>query len=257
MPLPPGDIDLHPAGPEEVSVVRHADPVQVRPAGALSGHPVEFYDRRTRLTAGGSVIVAAGGRAEILWPGGSSIVMLGRGIGWVGSPSRGEPTFEFAEVERARLDLREGDSVRLVGGALLTGASGPYLLEHRPDRTLFVQNQSKGTLSIAFREELFELAPGQIVILPLLSSGGAPFSDDPDVQRFSGPGFAVRMIGRLEAEEEAGGIRVRASADSSEGAEARAFGLRVRLTPGESVLFRALRGSPAAEAQAAPQASDP
>ena len=32
-PLPPGEGELHPPGPEEVRILRHADPVQVRTAG--------------------------------------------------------------------------------------------------------------------------------------------------------------------------------------------------------------------------------
>ena len=78
-PLPPGDLAYHPPGPEEVSLIRHADQVQVRPAGALQGHPLSFYDKKVRLKAGGAAIVAPGGRAEILWPEGSSIVLFGRG----------------------------------------------------------------------------------------------------------------------------------------------------------------------------------
>jgi hypothetical protein len=234
-PLPPGDSAAHLPGPEEVSIIRHADPVQVRPAGAASGHPLAFYDKRARLTAGGAVIVSPGGRAEVLWPGGTSIVLFGEAVGWIGSPSRGEPKFELQEVERARLDLQQGDQVRLVGGSVLTGASGPYLIEHRPDATLFVHNQSKGPVQLAFREEVFDLGPGQAVLVPLLSSGGAPFVDDPDLQRFSGSAFNVRLLGELDvAETDGGAVRVAATAEG----EARALGVRVRLAPGDEVVFR-------------------
>lgn len=248
-PLPPGDSANHPPGPEEVSLIRHADPVQVRPAGALQGHPLAFYEKKVRLTAGGAVIVAPGGRAEVLWPEGSSIVLFGRGVGWVGSPSRGEPMFELQEVERATLSLREGDSVRLLGGSVLTGASGPYVLEKdTANATLWVHNQSKGSVQVAFREELFELGPGQALLLPLLSAGGAPFSEDPSLERVSGPGFNVRMLGTLDVEQDSTSLRVSAERTSMDGREARALGVRVRLEQGDSVIFGGLGNTPARNA---------
>jgi hypothetical protein len=259
-PLPPGDSTHHPAGPEEVSLIRHADPVQVRPAGALSGHPLSFYEKKVRLTAGGAVIVAPGGRAELLWAGGTSIVLFGRGIGWVGSPSRGEPMFEFQEVERASLNLHEGDQVRLLGGSILSGTSGPYLLERTPEGTMWVRNQSKGGVRLAFREELFELGPGQGVLLPLLSEGAAPFSDDPALQRINGPGFSVRLLGDLEVAEEAeaGMLRVNATTPSSEPREVRGLGVRVKLSTGDSAVFSGMSSKPVAKpAPDAPAAQPP
>lgn len=237
-PLPPGDTALHRPGPEEVTVVRHADPVQIRPAGALSGRPMEFFDKRAQVNAGGAVIVAPGGRAEVLWPSGASVVILGESVAWIGSPSRGEPILQFDELERARLDLREGDSVRLLGGALLSGAGGPYVLEHTADDVVRVHNQSKEGVTIAFREEQFELAPNQAVRIPLLSSGGAPFVDDPSLRRFDGEGFSLRLSGELECSELEGVVEVRAP-QGVEG-QARALGVRVQLAPGSRARLRAL-----------------
>jgi hypothetical protein len=253
-PLPAGDAANHPAGPEEVSLIRHADPVQVRPAGALSGHPLSFYDKKVRLTAGGAVIVAPGGRAEVLWPEGSSVVLSGRGIGWVGSPSRGEPMFEFQDVERASLELREGDQVRLLGGSILSGASGPYVLERTPEDTMWVRNQSKGSLRVAFREELFELGPGQSVLLPLLSEGAAPFSDDPALQRINGPGFSVRLLGDLAVEEDGGSMHVSATSPSNDVREVRGLGVRVKLSTGDTATFSGLgpKSAPAPDPNAPP-----
>lgn len=245
-PLPPGDALRHPPGPEEVSVQRHADPVQVRPAGALRGYPLSFFDKRARLTAGGAVIVSPGGRAEVLWPDGASVVLSGEAIGWVGSPSRGEPVFEFQELDRARLELREGMQVRLLGGALLTGNSGPYMLDHASDETLSIHNQSKAPLQVAFREERLELAAGQIVKLPLLSSGGAPAGDDAELARFQGPGFLLRMAGEPECREE--GERVLVSAAGDRPAEILTFGVRVRLGAGERATFSTPSGTPPADA---------
>ena len=249
--LPPGDAELHQPGPEEVSVLRHSDPVRVRPAGALAGHPLAFFEKRARLTAGGSVIVAPGGRAEVLWPSGSSIVLLGECIGWVGSPSRGETLFEFQQLESARLDLKPGDRVRLMGGSILSGGAGPYMLDRRDDQIVRVRNQSKERMQVAFREEVFDLDPGQSLVLPLLSSGGTPRSPDPGLQRVAGPGFQVELRGALEAEPNADGVAVRAVADEPGERLSRGLGVTVRLAPGEQALFTHL-GAPTAAEPASP-----
>lgn len=251
-PLPPGDTALHRPGPEEVTVIRHADPVQIRPAGALSGRPMEFFDKRAQLNAGGAVIVAPGGRAEVLWPSGASVVVLGESVAWIGSPSRGEAVLQFDELDRARLDLREGDSVRLLGGALLSGAGGPYVVEHTVDGVVSVHNQGKDAVAIAFREELFQLSPGQAVRIPLLSSGGAPFVDDPSLRRFEGESFGVRVAGELACEEQDGAIAV--AAPEGVAGEARALGVRVNLAAGDRVRFKALsaRTPPAPAAPSTP-----
>ena len=120
--------------------------MRVRPVGALQGQPLAFYDKRMRTNAGSSVIVSPGGRAEVLWTSGSSIVIFGQGVAWIGSTGRGEPMLDFQEVDRARMDLHEGDRVRLMGGAELSGSSGPYVIEREKDRKLDVINQSKGDL---------------------------------------------------------------------------------------------------------------
>ena len=244
-PLPAGDTSLHQPGPEEVSVHRHADPVQVRPAGALQGFPLSFFEKRARLTAGGAVIVSPGGRSEVLWSDGGSIVLFGEAVGWVGSPSRGEPLFEFQELDRARIDLQAAEQVRLLGGALLAGDSGPYLLEHFADQTISVHNQSKGAARVTFRDESIELAPGQIVRLPLLSSGGGPREGSgSEYARFQGPGFLVRLAGEPDCVETPQGVRV--SASGAREAEALAFGVHVRLQQGESVHFSEPRPAPPA-----------
>ncbi len=251
-PLPPGDTSLHRPGPEQVTVIRHADPVQIRPAGALSGRPMEFFDKTAQVNAGGAVIVAPGGRAEVLWPSGASVVILGEGVAWVGSPSRGEPILQFDELERARLDLREGDSVRLLGGALLSGAGGPYVLEHTADGVVSVHNQSTAGVSLAFREEQFELNPNQTVRIPQLSSGGAPFVDDPALRRVDGEGVTVRLSGPLECRDEGGALEV--SAPSGAEGHVRGLGVRVNVSPGARVRFKAL---PVREPESASDAASP
>jgi hypothetical protein len=246
-PLPPGDAGEHPPGTEEVMVLRHADPVRIRPAGAVNARPLSFYEKQARLTAGAQVIVAAGGRGEVLFPDGGSIVFFGYAVAWIGSPSRGEPICDLREVERARVMLSEADQLRLVGGAVLSGAGGPYLLSTDDDaRTLAVDNQSKGPLSVAFREELFELGPGQEVRLPLLSAGGAPFQIAEGLRRIGGPGFNVDVLGPLEAVPSERGLAVRGSG------EAIGLGVRVRLEGGAEATFQGLGDGTQGEAPAVP-----
>lgn len=171
--LPP-DPHPHLPGPEEATVFRHADPVQFRPAGALAGYPLVFFDKKARATAGACVIVSAGGRAEVLWPSGASVVMFGQAVGWIGSPGRGEPLFDFQDVDRATIELEAGDHVRLLGGALLFGDSGPYLVERKRADILILRNQAKAPVTLSYRDTVYELAPGQTVDLPIVSTGTAP-----------------------------------------------------------------------------------
>ncbi len=249
--LPPGEAEMHPAGPEEVTIVRHADPVQVRPAGHLSGFPMHFYEKAIRVSSGSSVIVSSGGRAEVLWPGGTSIVLYGQGVGTVGSPSRGEPTLEFQDVERARMDLLEGDRVRLLGGAMLSGDSGPYLVERVSRGVLQVRNQSKAPVEVAFRDAIIELGPGQRVDLPLLSSGGAPLADGEEPESIAGPGFSVLVSGEVETRSDGSGVHLRALEEG----EATGLGVVVRLEEGGEVLFHGLEATPSSEPETPPDSA--
>lgn len=262
--LPPGDSLEHPPGPEEVSVLRHSDPVRIRPAGSLTGYPLAFYRKRARLTAGGSLVVAPGGRAEILWPSGTSVLLFGRAIAWIGSPSRGEPLVSFQELSSARLELMPGDRVELLGGGVLAGDSGPYMVDRQPGEVLRVRNQSDGIVSLAFRDGNFDLDPGQNLRLPLLSSGGRPESIDTDFERVLGPGFSVLARGALELESGPGGVVARALDDPPGERRLEGLGVVVRLTARSRAVFRNLDDlpleagaptDPSAPAQASPQAA--
>lgn len=232
-PLPPGDSERLPPGPEEVLVLRHADPVQVRPAGLTASFPLSFYNKSLRVNAGSGVSSAPGGRVEVLWPGGNSIVLFGRSSGVVGSPSRGEPAFLIRQVERAQIDFNADEQVELLGGARLSASTGPFILDHVRFDILRVKNQSKGPGRISFREALLTLDPGQVVDLPLLASGAAPVQSDPGLQQTGGAGFRVAWSGQVDVEPEEGAVRVRALGEH----ELVGLGLHVRMLRDEEALF--------------------
>lgn len=248
-PLPPGDSETHPPGPEEVLVLRHADPVQVRPANLSSSFPLSFYSKDLRVTSGSGVFSAPGGRAEVLWPGGNSIVLTGRSAGIVGSKSRGEPAFYFRQVERAVIDFKSEDQVELLGGSRLSAKSGPILLDHVRSDLLRVKNQSKVAAEIAFREAVLVLDPGEVVDLALLATGASPIQSDPGLARVQGPGFGVAWSGQVDVDRDQDAVRVRALGEH----EVRALGLRVRMERDEEVVFHAVvRGGHPAPAPASP-----
>ncbi len=238
-PLPPGAHLLYPAGPEEVLVVRHADPVKVRPAGRRAGFPLSHYEKTVRVHSGSSVTVAHGGRVEVLWSDGSSILMSGQGFGLVGSPTRGESLFTLLEVEHAMIDLATEEQVDLMGGARLSASGGPFVLERVRADVVRLRNQSKHSGRVAFREDVILLDPGQAVDLPLLGAGGQPTQTATSFDEVRGPGFSVLTSGAVEADADARGVRVRALGEH----EVRGLGQRVRLDRGEEAEFTGLGGA--------------
>jgi len=128
-----------------------------------------------------------------------------------------------------------GDEVQLVGGAILRGESGPYVLDRLYEDILRVHNQSKGPLEIAYREALFELGPGHSVDLPLIEAGSVPL-DRVGFRRVAAEGFDVGVRGTAQTLEEPGALRVVAS----EATEVEALGVRLRLAAGEEVLLDGL-----------------
>ena len=218
-------------GIEEVIVLRYGDPVQVRPAGATASYPLPFHDKEVQLNAGSSVLCSPGGKVEILWVKGTSIVFSGRTTGLVGSPSRGEPTFAFVELESAILNLRDGDQVRLLGGALISAEFGPLALERLSSSVIRVENQSKADARIMFREADFRLAPGEELHLPLLSAGGDPWAGAFDADS-SGAAVPLSWEGDARVFADKGGARVVPISAN----EFRGLGLRMQLGEGESFL---------------------
>ncbi|MCZ6596259.1 MAG: hypothetical protein O7B99_01325 [Planctomycetota bacterium] len=237
-PLPPGDVTEYPPGPQEVVVFRLSDPVMVRRSGEPVGYPMRFYSKKERLKSGSWVLVAAGGRAEILWPDdASSVVIFDEGVCVIGEPSREESMLSFRKITRARLMLTPEDRVELMGGAVLTGSpertSGPFVLDRIKDDILRVINQSKQVGQIAVRDGLIELRPGEYVDLPLLSAGGEPFTLDPLGMEFSAGGIDLFVTGAVEELPTDEGVRLRAV----ERSQVRGLGVTFDLAPGEELLL--------------------
>lgn len=251
--LPPGDTKRWLAGPEEVTVVRHADPIRIRTPGATAGYPMHFYDKVQRIQAGTGVIASSGGKAEVVWPLGTSVVMFGPATGVVGSTSRGEATFIFEELGRAMLELLEGDVIRLVGGAILTGPSGPYLLELVKPEVIRVTNQSKLPLNVTYRTGEFEIGPGQRIDLPLVASGGAPLPGLEGFSNVAGPGFGVAVRGAVQAAVLPNGVALQADGQN----EVQGLGVRVELPEGQQAVFSGLEGAPAPEPILEPPSIEP
>ena len=232
-PLPRGDLDAVAPGPEDVLIVRHADPVAVRPAGAPAPFPLSFHKNTVRAKSGAAAYGSPGSRLEVLWPNGMHVVQFGHGSGLVGSPSRGEPSYILRQVERAEIHFKDGEEVELLGGGRLSSTGGPFLVSHVRERILRVENRGKDAGRLAFRDEAFELDPGIHVDLALLSVGGAPFTPDPALQTVQGPGFPLQHVGAVEVEPGPDGLVARASGTH----EIHALGVRLQLDRDESASF--------------------
>lgn len=253
VPLPPGAAESYPPGPEEVVVTRLADPVQLLPAGQSAAFPLRFFDKRRRANAGAWVFCAPGGKAEVLWPDGTSLVMTDRCTGIIGSPSRGEPDFILRDIERVVFNLKTGDQVELLGGALLSAQSGPWVVDRRLFEILRVRNQSKVPGEVSYRDKVFLIEPGQTIDLPLLSAGGHPIPETPGAEEVAGPGFEVSVYGDVQVAEVADGVRLTANGEH----EISGLGVRLHLAEGETAVLGGLGRSGPDEAKNAPEDSDP
>jgi len=236
-------------GPQEVVVVRHGDLVSIRRPGATAGFPLRFYDKRLRLGSGGWVLTGTGGRAEVLWPGTTSSVMLfDNGAAMVGEPSRAEAILSLNHASRARINLAPGHHIAIVGGAELEGDptldSGPFEFETVARDRVSLINNGRTLATIRFRTEELILGPGEMLELPILPGGTGPISLVPgtyavgDLGALPGPDPLAR--GEVEQHPNAGGLEV----EASEPATVTGLGVEVELDAGETVIFETLGVSP-------------
>jgi hypothetical protein len=268
-PLPPGEEVGFAPGPQEVVVVRHADPVLLRRAGENVGRALAFYDRQVTVLSGTWVRCGAGGRAELLWPGQlGSLVVFGRGDVYLGEPSRDEVSASLQGVDRARLTLGPDQRVALAGGAELYAegplATGPIVVERRKLDVLRVANQSKRDVRIRFLDGELELRASEAIDLPVLAGGAAPRPADPTRLQVQGrsdgaEAFAAWLSGDLSLLADGGGdgLALRAVERSRVGA----LGVEIELAPGDEVRL-ALPGDlpalrPEEDETAEPSASRP
>ncbi len=226
--------------PPVATVLRHAGPVHVRRPGAADGFRLPFHEKRARVRPGAAVIVGPGGRAELLWTrNATSIVLFGTGVAIVGDPLRDEPLARIERALGAQLDLTPGDRIVLPGGSELRGdpgqPSGPFLVEQRVG-AVRVKNQSKLAGSVRYRDAVLDLLPGDVVDLPLLSDGAAPFERGAERASATIGRVDVTTRGTVRAEQSPGGIRLRAAEDAQVGVG----GVFVRLKNGEAAVFSEL-----------------
>lgn len=240
----------------EALVQRHSDPVWVRRPGALDDYPLPFYRKRERVASGTVIRTGYGGRAEILWPGdATSVVLFDQGAVRIGDPELDEALVTFLGVTRALLALTPEDRVVLPGGSLLRGdpvaPAGPFLLERFDSDYLRLTNQTKRPALLAYRDAEVELSPGESIDLPLLPDT-APRPADPAAERLEMAGRRLQILGRVAPRARGGAVLLRAERPSV--VESR--GTQVRLAPGEEAVFAGL--SPAPEfPEEAPEGESP
>lgn len=226
------------------TVQRHSDPVDVQRPGAPDGYRMSYHEKRARLRSGAAVIVGPGGRAELLWEGdASSVVLFGDAVCVVGDPSRDEPMVRLERLLGVQLRLTPEDRVILPGGAELRAvtseAVGPFRLEMHRDHIVRLRNQSKVFCAVRYRGDLLELAPGDRVDLPVLAAGTAPLENRGEAILTRVGDHLIESSGRIEPVPLATGVRVRALEEGW----VTIGGVEVRLTADEEVVFSGLGAS--------------
>jgi len=248
-PLPTGQ---EPGVTTQAVVMRHSDTVAIQPPGEMGSRVLTFYRKRVRVGPGTWIHTHAEGKAEILWPGdASSLLLLGEGAVELGDPGREEPLFTFHDVSSARLTLTPEDRSRFPGGGELRGdpvvPSGPFLVERLSPELIRITNRSKRDALLAVGGEVLDLAAGYEREVPVLGVSEGGFGTREEPQTLEAGGIEVSATGELGRLEGAGaGFEARAPS------ELRALGVRVRLAPGERVVFSGLQRPVSASAPVAP-----
>lgn len=230
--LPEGASGIFQAGPEEAYVLRISDPVYLRRPGESSSFPIHFHRKMLQIGAGFWVLSEAGGRAELVFGSGAQLSVSGNNTIVLGSPSRGEPTVTFLEVENARLTISGNEYVELLGGALLSGEGGPFVITHERDEVLVLANRSPNASRVRYRDAVIDLEPGETLHMPLLEAGGTPREAAAGFQTREAAGGRVQLRGALQiVEQDDRHIVIEAEGEH----EVRAKGLVLRLDPGDRV----------------------
>ena len=238
-PLPAGTLSMFEPGTEDITVIRHADPVLVRAAGSSAPYELRFHSKQARVRAGSWVQTGAGGRAEILLGSGARILLSGTGSVVFGSESRLEPAAVIRDVTRATIDFLEGEQVRLPGGAVLASTGGPFVVERLGPHLIRLRNRAgNDDGQVAYRDIQFVLRGGEVVDLAVPDGGTAPYERDPGFRTIvTDHRPALEVHGQVEVQPAEVGARLRAlDADT----EIVGHGQVLRLDSGDEVWFRAL-----------------
>ena len=240
--LPEGASDIFKRGDEVALLMRISDPVFLRRPGESSSYPVHFFRKRVRIGAGYWVLSETGGRAELIFGRGAELALSGNNTIVLGSPQRGEPMVAFLEVENARMSLAAGQYVELLGGALLSGEGGPFVISHPRDEILVVSNRSDNGSQVRYRDEIINLLPGETLHMPLLESGASPREPAIGMQMVEAAGGRIGLRGsglRILSQDER---QIQLTAEGEH--EIRAKGVIVRLDKGDRVRFDDLSDTP-------------
>jgi|GEM_PF-5369651 len=206
----PGGLETVAEGLDEVVVTRLSDPVRVRPAGTVGSVPLPYVDKRRRLRGGSTVHLAAGGRAEIAWPGeGLLIQLFDAGHLRVGVRERGEPAAILYRPTRAVAELPAGTRLRVQDAVDVVAPEaarvGPLRFERTLGGILRLFNNGATEVQLDFGDERVALGASQSIDLVEIDRTAAdaraarrgldqslPLGDG-TVLRWSGPlSFAAR-----------------------------------------------------------------
>ncbi len=240
--LPEGASDIFKAGTEEALLMRISDPVFLRRPGESSSYPVHFFRKRIRIGAGYWVLSETGGRVDLIFGRGAELSLSGNNTIVLGSPSRGEPMVAFLEVDNARINLAPNQYVELLGGALLSGEGGPFVISHPREEVLILSNRSASSSQVRYRDEIIELQPGETLHMPLLEAGASPREPAAGMQMVEAAGGRIGLRGAGLRILESDDRHIRLVAEGEH--EIRAKGVVVRLDKGDRVEFDDLSRKP-------------
>jgi hypothetical protein len=220
-------------------------------AGSAGSIPLSYKRKELRVSSGSGVLCSGGGRAEVLWPNGSSAVLFGFTEGIVGSPSRGQASLILRDIDQVTFDPKAEDLYELQGGAKLRVRTGPVRVTRPRRDVLNIANESKRSAQVAFRDATIVLDPGQAVELPILKSSAPAAGDNstgqPKVSTMQGPGFSLEAGDGATATAESGALVARGNG------VVRALGVQVALAPGTEARFSGLLRVPVPVPPASPR----
>ncbi|MFT5687312.1 MAG: hypothetical protein ACI8PQ_000141, partial [Planctomycetota bacterium] len=226
---------------------RHSDGVRILLPGMPASFALESTKPSTTIRAGTTVLTAGAGRAEVSWDDSTaSITLTGPGALRLGESDKGAPLATILYVDRARIMLGAGDSLKLVGGTLLIGddefPSGPFHIQSRALDSLELTNQAQRPVRLRVGPLEVELGGGSTVQIP--NSKAASFSFEPDpmalpLDRLQAGSLELEVRGDLKWDEVGGRVQLEANGPC----EIHAMGMVLHLDAGERAEIGSLGGA--------------